>query len=323
MLEDFIRRWDMLSASPGPELIVAALVFALALLLVKPAALPGGRGAWAVRLGAICILTTWTVAALTYVAFWAPAKPNEVLWWGWLSVPIGLAFVALVPLSLRPRARDVRAVDEAPLRRRTWTSFVARRRLWTGSLLMILLVGITVICGRVSRPMPDGRLASYLGIGNTGIGALGLYGWRFGAPVLACSALLVIATIAALHRVASEPLSASSRVAEELQSRAARSSRVVLFAVAAVALPLGSVLRLLGASTSETPLAVLTVGGSDQQFPAGTMLDPFAWPLFWGGALLQVFALVAMFAVAANHLPSLRAFRLRLHAGRTLVGSPS
>lgn len=197
---------------------------------------------------------------------------SDYRWWRYAGTLILGCLVVLVVAILLAWYRRRPQEPVAPSQRRIWRSFTTTSHLWMLSASVTALFLLVAFAGSASSRDRAGRYR-ILEIeterqDSFASAIIEFFGWAYGLPVAAVSAVLVALTITALHLNAARPFLKPSTARDEEASRSTLSALLVWFTAGTVLLTLSQALRRVsiaaGVSLSteghfwETTLAALS-----------------------------------------------------------------
>lgn len=277
----------------GP--FVAALLLALVLRFLVMRSLPSLGG----RVAALTALAGTIPALLTFVprlSYWMPLPGG---FWDLAVrtiVPLGLGIFAVVLTAIPPRAARTGATAE--LARRSVSTFVAKRWVWSLLVLGAVIVTVSIAAGSVSKPDGEGHYTQYgLVLGSDFKVGTGIYGWYYSIPALCVLIALLVITVVAWLTI---PLPAWHDDAEtDAAVRRLRTANIGRAASGALLVHLSVVLQSVAGTatlTGETPTTEL--GTVTITAPLAALAPLFYWTsaitLIAGVALWILLALTAV-----------------------------
>lgn len=169
-------------------------------------------------------------------------------WWPEV-LPVAAGVVAVLVAGRgvpAPAAADRPVLD---LRRRGPLTFTRGVEAWAAAGTAVVLALTVLGAGLLSSRDDDGRYASITIPVGDATASTEFFGWYYGLPVVLAAAVLVVVTLAGLHRIARAPRTDADRVGDDLRRRD-RSSAVLRSATAALLLTLGSAWQLVASASS-------------------------------------------------------------------------
>lgn len=303
-------------------LLLAVLAVAVALIVTRgPRAKLAStdRAAFLRRvavIGSLAVLAPYLVVqSLPYVdtalRYLAPAvsldlgAPFEYRWW-LFPLPV-VAAVVVLAIVLARLGREGSHVEQPvnPVVRRAWLTFSRRRDVAVAASAFGSLLVVSLLAGLASATDANGLHTLILIPGaqmeqpidgpplpnGSNAGSSTFFGWAYSVPVLAAAALLVLLAVLILHTNSARPFTRPDSVASETADRNATSATVLGLLTAAVLLPLGGALGMIGsAGLGSTGVGIPGVG----TFMWSVGYAAFAPAIFGVGVILQAAAIVML-----------------------------
>lgn len=215
-------------------------------LPISPAAVPVIRAARRRALVAVLFAVTLFLAGVVLGMTFPEYLGMPVAVTPLIAASVGLGlYAATPPSSVAIRAGEPRS---ARLERRTLVSFASRRAAAAWLVTLVFFTAVIVLCGLTASADEAGRSRVIRFTTTDASSAASPYpGWFYGVPSLIALAVLVGATLFALHRISTTPAlpqSADARIDELWRRRSADvalmlSSGAMLFALGGVACTAG------------------------------------------------------------------------------------
>jgi hypothetical protein len=173
---------------------------------------------------------------------------GQFRWWpGVLPIAAGIVAVLVVGHGVTaPVAPDRSMLD---LRRRGPLTFTKGVEALATAITTIVLTLTVLGAGLLSSEDDEGRYAFITIPVGDATASTEFFGWYYGLPVVVAAAVLVVVTLAGLHRIARTPRADADQAGDALRRRD-RSSAVLRSATAALLLTLGSAWQLVAHASS-------------------------------------------------------------------------
>jgi len=229
--------------------------------------------------------------------------------WGyaWWSYPLPLIVAVAVLTVVMVRVTREPVVVEAPvlsMKPRGWASFASRKELASAASVLGALVSVSLFAGVHSITDRFGLHTLVSGPRPVGVTdaawdeypASTFYGWAYSVPVVILAVVLAAQLWWVLHTISVRPFASPASVDAETRERTRASSVLLRLFTAAVLLPVGGALLLIG-QTATFSNVITTLDSADYLVQLG--YAPFAPAIAVAGAVLQALALLML--VAAIH----------------------
>lgn len=230
--------------------------------------------------------------------------PWAYAWWRY-PLPLIVAVVVLAVVMVRVARKSVTV--ETPvlsLKPRGWASFASRKELASAASALGALVSVSLFAGVHSITDRFGLHTLVSGPRPVGVtdaawdeySASTFYGWAYSVPVVILAVVLAVQLWWVLRTISVRPFASPASVDAETRERTRASSVLLRLFIAAVLLPLGGALLLIG-QTAMFSNVITTLDSDDYLVSLG--YASFAPAIAVTGALLQALALLML--VAAIH----------------------
>lgn len=227
--------------------------------------------------------------------------PWAYAWWRY-PLPLVVAVVVLTIVMVRVARESVTV--EAPvlsLKPRGWTSFASRKELATAASVLGALVSVSIFAGVHSITDRFGLHTLVSGPRPVGVTdaawdeypASTFYGWAYSVPVVVLAVVLAAQLWWVLHTISVRPFASPASVDAETRERTRSSSALLRLFTAAVLLPLGGALLLIG-QTAMFSNVITTLDSDDYLVSLG--YASFAPAIAVAGAVMQALALLMLVA---------------------------
>lgn len=253
-------------------------------------------------LGIAAIAVLLVFLAENLISGYALNLQDVVSWWRYatpvFTASVGVA-VLLVLIGTRGSTPPERPVVSA---RRTWLTFSSRLGSAGAALALIALTATTVLAGLASSNIEGGPYVYLeIEIPNETIDPIRpwFYGWAYGIPVLICTAVLVAATVAALHANAARPFLRPETVVAEQRERRDIATGITRIATSGALLALAGAWRFIADAGSIAGLTIEGDGRSDS-YTAYWRYGEVAAVGGWLAPLLEIAAFVVLLLVTAQ-----------------------
>ena len=217
-------------------------------------------------------------------------------------LPLALGLLAVLVLSFRPSHTP--PAHAAVMTRRTMMTFVGRGWPISTLALTVVILGITLAAGSVSRPDDLGQYRMYsVEIGTMEISSE-IYGWHYSIPALIMLGILLLATLAIWWATARPAW--GDDVAADTAARRRRTADVGRMTTGALLIHLSAILSSLGGTASIRGMATTSELGPVTTGPPfaaiGPALETAAWLTLAAGLTLWILTAVLGIPARARRL---------------------
>ncbi|WFR67975.1 hypothetical protein P9139_06330 [Curtobacterium flaccumfaciens] len=233
----------MIISSGAPVALAVGLVVGVVLAHVDGRRAGGGRPTRDRSAAAAVGVVGWVLPLV--LSF---SMVGQFRWWPEV-LPLAAGVVAVIVAGraeAAPVAADRPVLD---LRRRGPLTFTRGVEAFATAATTVILALTVLGAGLLSSQDDEGRYALItIPVGDATV-STEFFGWYYGLPVIVATAVLVVVTLAGLHRIARSPRTDMDRAGDDLRRRD-RSSAVLRSATAALLLTLGSAWQLVAQGSS-------------------------------------------------------------------------
>lgn len=288
-------------ASPGTEVICGALLLVASTLVLRRVRASNDQSSSHTPTATSRVAAS---AALLALVGWILGSASDMLlaelpaatWWRYAAPIVGAAVGTAILLIAVARTPTHVEACVAPTARRTWVSFANPRELRGAIATGVTLIVVSVLAGLASSAA-DGGWYSRLTL--DGGGSASFFGWTYGLPVVAATAVLAGLGWTTLSLTSRRPYSHPDAVALETAQRRATTTAVLRLSFGALLLSLGGALHFIGDAG---------LGSAGLDYPGvGTFVwsagyFSFAPTILWVGWGMQVTAVAILIRIVLNGL---------------------